>query len=86
MLFAGIFDGNQFSIITKESSEQLKKIHHRQPMIINKSKINDYLNIKNNGLDVLESIKDPGLEYFEISDKINNPKNNSKDLIIPLQK
>ena len=55
-------------------------------MIINKSKINDYLNIKNNGLDVLESIKDPGLEYFEISDKINNPKNNSKDLIIPLQK
>ena len=39
---------NQFSIITREADGENSKIHHRQPLILNKSKINDYLNVKNN--------------------------------------
>ena len=83
MYFAGIFEKNQFSIITTESTN---KIHHRQPLIINKSKINDYLNTKNNALTVLESIKPPELHYYQIGPEINNPKNNYKELINPLSK
>ena len=81
MYFAGIFEKNMFSIITIESKN---KIHHRQPMIINKSKINDYLNLKNNAAEVLQSIKPPELDYYQIGPEINNPKNNYKELINPL--
>ena len=82
MYFAGLFEEDMFSIITIESNN---KIHHRQPMIINKSKISDYLNLKNNALDVLKSIKPPELDYYQIGSEINNPKNNYKELINPLK-
>ena len=55
MYFAGVFENNQFSIITREAEGKNIKIHHRQPLIINKSKINDYLNLKNDALDVHQS-------------------------------
>ena len=53
-------------------------------MIVNKSKINDYLNLKNDALSVLKSIKSPDLDFYEISSNINNPNNNYKELIFPL--
>ena len=84
MYFAGIFENNQFSIITREADGENSKIHHRQPLIVNKSKINDYLNLKNNAQEVLQSIKSPDLNFYQIGLEINNPKNNFKELINPL--
>ena len=84
MYFAGVFEKNQFSIITREADSKNSKIHHRQPLIINKSKINDYLNLKNNAQEILQSIKPPDLNFYKIGLEINNPKNNSKELINPL--
>ena len=84
MYFAGVFERNQFSIITREADSKNSKIHHRQPLIINKSKINDYLNLKNNAQEILQSIKPPDLNFYQIGLEINNPKNNFKELINPL--
>ena len=84
MYFAGVFENNQFSIITREAYGDNSKIHHRQPLIINKSKINDYLNLKNNAQEILQSIKPPDLGFYQIGVEINNPKNNFKELINPL--
>tara|TARA_B100001057_G_scaffold44018_1_gene39350 strand:- start:1691 stop:2326 length:636 start_codon:yes stop_codon:yes gene_type:complete len=84
MYFAGVFENNQFSIITREADGENSKIHHRQPLIINKSKINDYLNLKNNAQEILQSIKPPDLNFYQIGLEINNPKNNFKGLINPL--
>ena len=84
MYFAGVFEKNQFSIITREADSKNSKIHHRQPLIINKSKINDYLNLKNNAQEILQSIKPPELHFYQIGLEINNPKNNFKELINPL--
>ena len=84
MYFAGTFENNQFSIITREADGENSKIHHRQPLIINKSKINDYLNLKNNAQEILQSIKPPDLNFYQIGLEINNPKNNFKELINPL--
>ena len=84
MYFAGVFENNQFSIITREADGENSKIHHRQPLIINKSKINDYLNLKNNAQEILQSIKPPDLNFYQIGLEINNPKNNFKELIKPL--
>ena len=86
MYFAGVFENKEFSIITREAEGEHSKIHHRQPIIINKSKINDYLNLKNNAQEVLQSIKPPNLDFYQIGLEINNPKNNYKELINPLQK
>tara|TARA_B100001564_G_C20575760_1_gene640563 strand:+ start:536 stop:1171 length:636 start_codon:yes stop_codon:yes gene_type:complete len=84
MYFAGVFENTQFSIITKEADDKNSIIHNRQPLIINKSKINDYLNLKNNAQEVLQSIKSPDLDFYQIGLEINNPKNNYKELINPL--
>lgn len=84
MYFAGVFENNQFSIITRDAYGDNSKIHHRQPLIINKSKINDYLNLKNNAQEILQSIKPPDLNFYQIGLEINNPKNNFKELINPL--
>jgi len=86
MYFAGVFESNQFSIITRQADGENSKIHHRQPLIISKSKIHDYLNVKNNAQEVLQSIKAPNLDFYQIGFEINNPKNNYKELINPLPK
>ena len=74
----------EFDKVLMISDGENSKIHNRQPLIINKSKINDYLNLKNNAYEVLQSIKPPELDYYQIGLEINNPKNNYKELINPL--
>ena len=84
MYFAGIYQNDRFCIITREASEKVSAIHHREPMIINQSQINNYLNIKKNAMEVLNSIKPPELKFHEISKDVNNPVNNDPTLIKPL--
>ena len=81
MYFAGIHQNNQFCIITREASEKISSIHHREPVIINQSQINNYLNIKKNAIEVLNSIKPPNLKFHEISKDVNNPVNNDPSII-----
>ena len=85
--FAGLHDDNgQFCIITRESiNEKISEIHHRQPVIINKSQINNYLNLNNDAVNFLKSIKVPKLKFHRISKKINIPTNNDPSLINPIE-
>ena len=53
-------------------------------MIINKSQINNYLNVKKDAMEILNSIKPPELKFHEISKDVNNPINNDPALIKPL--
>ena len=48
MFFAAIYQNNQFCIITREATEKISTIHHREPLIINQSQINfiDEFNIE----------------------------------------
>ena len=81
MLMAGIFENNQFCIITKKASEQINEIHDREPVIINISQVNDFLNLKKNAQEFLEQVKEPSLNYYKISKEVNNPLNNEKRLL-----
>jgi len=81
MFFAAIYQNNQFCIITREATEKVSVIHHREPLIINQSQINNYLNIKKNPMDILNSIVPPSLKFYEISKDVNNPINNDPSLI-----
>ena len=84
MFFAGIFQDNKFCIITRVASNEIKEIHNREPLIINKSQINNYLNIKKNGMEILNAIKAPKIKFHEITKDVNNPINNDPSLINPI--
>ena len=81
MLFAAIHQNNQFCIITREATDKIKKIHHREPLVLDKEQISNYLDIKKEGTDVLKSLKAPELKFHEVSKNVNRPINNDSSLI-----
>ena len=81
IFFAAIHQNNQFCIITREATDKVKEIHHREPLILNEEQIPNYLNIKKEGIDVLKSIKAPELKFHAVSKDVNNPINNDSSLI-----
>ena len=81
IFFAGIFESDQFCLNTEESSDNVKEIHHRQPVILNQTDINRYLNIEMSGSSFLKECKKPKLIFHEISKDVNKPTNNSASLI-----
>ena len=84
VFLAGIHDNGQFTIITKEATEQNAKIHHRQPVIVSKSQINNYFNLNNNAVEFLKNIRPPELKFHEVSTKVNNHSANDETLINPV--
>ena len=81
MFLAAIHQNNQFCIITREATEEISKIHHREPLILNQSQINNFLNVKKDAMEVLNSIKPPKLKFHEITKNVNNPVNSDPSLI-----
>ena len=78
---AGIYEKNQFCLVTEEASKNVLEIHRRQPVILNEKDVNRYLNIELNGSSFLKECKKPNLEFYEISKEVNKPTNNSISLI-----
>ena len=81
IFFAGIHQNNQFCVITREATDAIKEIHHREPLIISEEQILDYLNIKKEGMDILRSIKPPRLKFHEVNKDVNKPINNDPSLV-----
>ena len=79
--FAGIHQNNQFCIITRDATETVKEIHHREPLIINEEQIPDYLDVKKEAMNILRNIKPPKLKFHEVSRDVNKPINNDPSLI-----
>ena len=85
-LFAcGIHDNGQFTIITRPATSENAVVHHRQPVIISKSQINNYFNLNNNAVEFLNSIKAPELKFHKVSTDVNNPSKNDATLINPVE-
>jgi len=81
IFFAAIHQNNQFCIITREATNKIKEIYHREPLIINKEQISNYLDIKKECIDILKSTKAPELKFHEVSKDVNKPINNDSSLI-----
>ena len=84
IFFAGIHDNGQFCIITRDATKENSEIHHRQPVILPKSQINNYFNLNNNAVEFLNGIKPPELKFHEVSTEVNNPAKNDALLINPI--
>ena len=81
MYIAGIFDNNEFCLITEKASKNLEEIHQRQPVIVNENDVNRYLNLEFNGSFFLKECKKPILQFYKVSKDVNKPTNNKISLI-----
>ena len=81
IFFAGIYEDGQFCLITEEAKDNITEIHHRQPVIINQTDVNRYLNLELQGSTFLKECKKPELVFYEVSKDVNKPTNNSVSLI-----
>ena len=81
MYIAGIYENNEFCLITENASENVKAIHHRQPVILNEGDVNRYLNLELSGSNFLRESKKTKLSFYEVSKQVNKPTNNSISLI-----
>ena len=79
--FAGIFEEDQFCLITEEAKENITEIHHRQPVILNQTDVNRYLNLETQGSAFLSERKVPDLIFHKVSKDVNKPTNNTASLI-----
>ena len=81
MFIAGIYEKDEFCLITEKASENINIIHHRQPVILNESDVNRYLNLELSGSNFLNECKKTKLSFYEVSKEVNKPTNNSISLI-----
>ena len=73
---AGLYDDNGAIIITIQSSLKLSDIHHRQPLIIKGNHLTTWIKKKK-----IVPINYEDIQFHKISIKINNSKNNQKNLL-----
>ena len=81
IFIAGIYENEEFCLITEEAKPNIQEIHHRQPVILNENDINRYLNLELAGSSFLKECNKPELEFYRISKDVNKPTNNSISLI-----
>ena len=81
MYLAAIYENDKFSLITEDADENIKEIHHRQPVIINENDVNRYLNLELTGSSFLKECKKTKLNFYEVSKEVNKPTNNNISLI-----
>tara|TARA_Y100000590_G_scaffold297783_1_gene335667 strand:- start:1115 stop:1333 length:219 start_codon:yes stop_codon:yes gene_type:complete len=65
----------------RNASQNVKDIHHRQPVILNEVDVNRYLNLELSGSNFLKECKKTNLIFYEVSKEVNKPTNNSISLI-----
>tara|TARA_B100001250_G_C19632510_1_gene714394 strand:- start:333 stop:959 length:627 start_codon:yes stop_codon:yes gene_type:complete len=83
MYLAGIYENNEFCLITEQAKDNVNEIHHRQPVILNEVDVNRYLNLELSGSDFLKESKKTKLLFHEVSKEVNKPTNNIISLIQP---
>ena len=76
-----------YTILTKKAQENISAIHDRMPALIDKSKAEMWINLDNKFSEVeqeLTEIKEV-LNYYQVSDFVNKPSNNSVACISPFK-
>ncbi len=95
--FAGIWDNwksqdgheiKTYSIMTTEPNKEMKAIHNRMPVILEPKEESAWLEPSNNKPESLGKLlfpfEDNGLEVYEVSTAVNNPRNNDASLLKPI--
>ncbi|NNN10943.1 MAG: hypothetical protein HKL83_03675, partial [Acidimicrobiaceae bacterium] len=89
MLFAGLWSPTRnetpssFVILTTAAKDQLREIHDRMPVILNYDDALEWVSGEPELDDeaIVKKVSTRGIVTREVSRKINNPKNNSPELL-----
>ena len=81
LFIAAIYQNDQFCMITENANENICEIHNRQPVILYEKDVNKYLKSDCDGKDILNNLKRPELQFYEVSKQVNKPANNYPTLI-----
>lgn len=95
--FAGIWDiwrdsdGHEISsyaIITTESSGETRAVHDRMPVMLYREQEAEWLSPERDTPEALEGLLLPSAdgrcEVYEVSPAVNNPRNNSPEVLLPV--
>jgi putative SOS response-associated peptidase YedK len=95
--FAGLWDGwtekatgemvHTFTIITTDSNELVTPIHNRMPVILDRQEERRWLEPELTREQIhalLKSHSETGMKAYPVSEKINSPRNDSEDIILPV--
>jgi putative SOS response-associated peptidase YedK len=79
-------DKKVFTIITKNANENIRKIHHRMPVLLSIEEGVEYLEDDNSSFlnDNFSSSLESELDFYSVSKFVDNPLNNSKKCILPI--
>ena len=90
-LLAGLYDNEksnyEFAIITKPSESIISEIHHRMPAILSLSDALKWISddfIQDDLLNILIKPTESEIRFFKVSNLVNNVRNNSEELILPV--
>jgi len=75
--FAGLYNASGCLIITRSSTDAIKHIHHRQPVLLFESDASMFLR----GEDVFDSDANHDVRFHRVSKAVNNPSNNLASLM-----
>ena len=75
--FAGLYNEIGCLILTRNSTNKINHIHHRQPVLLNDDETLLYLE----GENILNSEANNNIFFHRVSKKVNNPKNDCLSLI-----
>ena len=79
-------DKKVFTIITKNANENIRKIHHRMPVLLSIEEGVEYLEDDYSSFlnDNFSSSLESELDFYSVSKFVDNPLNNSKKCILPI--
>jgi len=79
-------DQKVFTIITKNANENIRKIHHRMPVLLSVEEGMEYLDDDNSSFlnDNFSSSLESELDFYSVSKFVNNPLHNSEKCILPV--
>lgn len=77
---------NTFTLITTEANEFMKQIHQRMPVIISHGSERLWLDGKGTeAVELLKQYDSSDMQMVPLSKLVNSPRNESPDILIPLQ-
>ena len=76
-IFAGLYNEIGCLILTRNSTDNINHIHHRQPVLLEDNEISYYLG----GEVIINRHANNNINFHRISKDVNNPRNNNSSLI-----
>ncbi len=84
LFFAGIWNDDGACIVTREAAEDLANIHHRQPLLLSREALTQWLSPET-APGSFVTADQPMINAYPVSQRVNKPSNNDLSLLEPTE-